>query len=302
MKKVSIIIPVYNMAGHISKTIDSALAQTHENIEVVVVDDGSTDNSPDIIKKYKDKVTYVKQENKGLCGALNTGLEVARGEFIALLDHDDIYMPEKIERQVDFFTSHPGYELVYSDGMEIDDFGNVIKDTFNSDGTFLGGHVFKELFHQMFVSGPTMMIPMSVLSKVGYFDPSCRVQDYQMALKIAYHYPIGFVDEKLYCHRSHGTNMSSNAYIMVTNELETLLTAIKNCPDIEEIVGKKAFGKRLSEAYYRAARVEMLEYKNFSKANKYLYQSVIYKPSLMACIAIAGGLLGLDFISAMKRR
>ena len=97
---VSIIIPTYNDAKYILQAVNSALAQTYKNIEIIVVDDGSTDNTKELLKNLK--INYIFQENKGLSGARNTGMKLARGKYIALLDADDFYHLERLERQVNF--------------------------------------------------------------------------------------------------------------------------------------------------------------------------------------------------------
>ena len=299
MDQVSILIPVFNMGKYLAQTIESALRQTYKNIEIIVINDGSSDRSADIALSYKDSITYVYQDNKGLCSALNTGLRIAQGDFVALLDHDDVLMPEKIERQVDVFRRNPEYGLVFTNGVRIDGAGQTIKESFFSDYV-PEGRIFKELFLRMSVSGPTMMFPRSVLDMVGDFDTDCLVQDYQMALKIAYHYPIGYLDEKLYAHRWHGANTSTNGYVMCNNELMTLLNIIDRFQDVERIVGRKSFRKRMSEVYYRAARVEMTEKRNFSKANSFLINSMKHKLSLRTSFALAGCLFGADLITKLK--
>src|SRR5215217_2153985 len=103
--KVSIVIPVYNGANFVAQAIDSALAQTYCNIEVIVVNDGSTDGGATdaIVRKYGGRVRYIVQENRGVGGALNTAISQMTGEVFTWLSHDDIHLPEKVARQLDFF-------------------------------------------------------------------------------------------------------------------------------------------------------------------------------------------------------
>lgn len=299
MEKVSILIPVFNMEKYLAQTIESALGQTYKNIEIIVINDGSSDRSSEIAQSFKDSITYFYQDNKGLCHALNSGLRIAQGDYIALLDHDDVLMPKKIEKQIEVFRRNPEYGLVFTNGVRIDGAGQIIKESFYCDDV-PEGRVFKELFLRMFVSGPTMMFPKRVLDVVGNFDTACLVQDYQMALKIAYHYPIGFLDEKLYAHRWHGANTSANGYVMCNNELMTLLTVIERFPDVVRVVGRKVFRKRMSGVYYRAARGEMTEKRNYRKANSFLLNSLKHKLSFRTSFALIGSLFGVDLISALK--
>lgn len=111
--KVSIIIPVYNDEAYVADAIESALAQTYSDIEVIVVDDGSTDRTPDILKRYEGKITVVTQENQGAGGSRNTGISASRGEYLSFLDSDDLFMPEKSGIQAYLLDEHPEAGLVY---------------------------------------------------------------------------------------------------------------------------------------------------------------------------------------------
>ncbi len=299
MKKVSILIPAYNTSKYIAKCIESALCQTYRDLEIIVIDDGSTDNTANIVQSFAPKVILLTQSNQGPSSALNSGLKIATGDYIALLDSDDYMLPEKIDKQVEYLNHQPNYGLVYTDGVWIDEKENVIKDSFNED-TFREGYIFKELFLNMFVSGPTMMIPRSVIRPVGFFDPKCREQDYQMALRIAYHYPIGYLDEKVYVYRWHDLNSSKKSYVMAESDLFALLSVINSCPGAEEIVGQETFRKRLAEVYYRAARAEITNRKNFGTAKKYLIESLKFNLNYKTFLALLASLLGLDMISPFK--
>lgn len=119
---VSVIIPAYDVEDYIGPAIESALAQCYPNVEVVVVNDGSTDSTPAVIARYAGRVVVVDQENQGLAGARNAGLRVARGEYIALLDGDDTWLPERIERLVSVLDAHPELAMVTSDSYVMEGF------------------------------------------------------------------------------------------------------------------------------------------------------------------------------------
>lgn len=113
---VSVIIPTYNSAPYIVDAIGSVLAQTYQNLEIIVVDDGSNDNTREVLVRYRDKITCLYQENRGVSAARNRGMQHAQGEFIALLDADDIWLPTKLERQLRFMFEHMDVELVSRTG------------------------------------------------------------------------------------------------------------------------------------------------------------------------------------------
>ena len=162
---VSVIIPVYNCERFLAEAIESALAQTYRPIEVIVVDDGSTDRSADIARSYEE-VHYIYQANQGPAVARNTGLAAAQGEFIAFLDHDDVWLPNKLAVQVEHLIEHPDGGL------------NVCRiENFLDPGVSLppgGGDV--PLMKEQINLG-TMVVRRDVFSQVGDFDPGYSVAD-----------------------------------------------------------------------------------------------------------------------------
>ena len=112
MPTVSVIIPTYNRRTYVQEAIDSVLAQTYPDYEIIVIDDGSTDGTDQVLHaRYGDRIRYVWQENQGESAARNRGIALARGEYIALLDSDDLWLPDKLAKQIPFLDSHPGAVL-----------------------------------------------------------------------------------------------------------------------------------------------------------------------------------------------
>jgi len=212
--KVSIIVPTYNRAHLVTETIDSILAQTVKDFELIVVDNESTDNTEEVIKSYTDgRIRYFQHQNNGLVAVnRNYGISKANGEYIAFCDDDDLWMPEKLERQVKLLDLNKELGLVYSDCYLIDENGNLKRDTLLSGSKLLRGNVFDKLFQSYnFIPMPTVMIRREVLSKVGGFDPKYIIaQDYDLWLRIAEHYPIDFTEEPLAKYRIHGGSVSRN--------------------------------------------------------------------------------------------
>lgn len=123
---VSVLIPTYNRGYILGSAIESVLAQTYRPIEIVVVDDGSTDETPDVLKRFGDAIRVIRQENRGLAGARNTGLAVARGEFIAFEDSDDFWLPWKLEAQIAFMRAVPELALTWTDMSTLDEHGALL--------------------------------------------------------------------------------------------------------------------------------------------------------------------------------
>ena len=132
---VSVVIPTYNCGRYVEEAVDSALNQTYRNLEIIVVNDGSTDDTSSRLEKYKDRVRIVSQANRGLSGARNVGIELSSGEYVAFLDSDDRWRPNKLERQLACFHELEGVDMVFSDFSAIDPDGATVADNYEI-GTF----------------------------------------------------------------------------------------------------------------------------------------------------------------------
>ncbi len=173
--KVSVIIPAYNADRFVKEAVASALAQTYKKIEVIVIDDGSTDNTRAILQPYleTDKIKYIHQSNKGLAAARNTGIKNSSGEYIALLDADDIFLPLKIEKQIDYFEKHPECDICYCDLYHFwdDEPEKLFKLNYRY---YSGDEVLPNLLKKDFIAPLTMVIRKSVFEKFGGFDENFR--------------------------------------------------------------------------------------------------------------------------------
>jgi glycosyltransferase involved in cell wall biosynthesis len=202
MPEVSVIIPTYNSAHFLPEAIDSVLAQTFRDYELIIVDDGSTDDTEEVVKRYGDKIKYLRQENRGPGPAKNTGIKNSRGPLIATLDADDKWLLDKLEVQVEYMRSHPQIGLVYGNVSTFDDRG-VITEAY--DGTHrkvYQGEVFDQLLLQNFISSITIMVRRESLEKVGMFPEDVMIsEDWHLWLRIAKEYPIGYIDRPLALYR-----------------------------------------------------------------------------------------------------
>lgn len=182
--KVSIIIPVYNGDNYVSLAIESALRQTYKNIEIIVVNDGSKDKTDKICKSYGKKIKYIKKENGGVSTALNLGIKNMTGDYFSWLSHDDLYYPEKIEKEIDYLREN---NLIYSKTIIYSDY-----DIMNAKGESLGTIKFnsselnKDSYYSILmcaINGLSLLIPKQAFKDVGMFDVNLRcVQDYKLWL------------------------------------------------------------------------------------------------------------------------
>jgi glycosyltransferase involved in cell wall biosynthesis len=221
--KVSIIIPTYNHAYFVGFAVESALAQTFTNTEVLVVDDGSVDNTRDFLAAYAGRITYIYQENRGLSAARNTGIRVACGEYIALLDADDMWVPEKLAVQMRLFDENPAAGVVSCGNVSVDNQGREVSAA-STRGS--GQFQFRRLLLGNCVSGGSnAVVKRSCFDAVGLFDESLRSsEDWDMWLRIARRYPVLFAPQVLTKIRVNASSMSAekNADTMLANELRVL--------------------------------------------------------------------------------
>lgn len=194
---VSVIICVYKGERYLREAIESALGQTHPAMEVVVVNDGSPDSSEKISRSFAGRIVYISQENRGLAPARNRGIRESSGEYIALLDQDDVWKPDKIEKQIRLFSENPNLGLVYSDFSQIDHAGRMVMERTHGS-KMKRGNVLPELYEENFVGSLTAVFPRRVLEEGGFFQEDLAFAlDWDLWLRIAKDRPIDFVDESL---------------------------------------------------------------------------------------------------------
>ena len=199
MSKVSIIIPTYQRAHFVVNAIRNAQAQTYQDIEIIVVNDGSTDETATVLAEFSEQIVLIHhQENRGLSAALNTGIRASTGQYIAYLDDDDLWLPEKLEKQVRYLEEHPNIGLLYSDGFYFSEKAGLFPTTcFRNFHPFVA-QVPSTLLLVNYVPGHTVIVRRACFDEVGLYDESLRAaEDYDMWLRIFEKYDVAFLQEPL---------------------------------------------------------------------------------------------------------
>lgn len=214
---VSVVIATYNTGRYLPETIESALAQTHPRCDLIVVDDGSTDDTVDRLAPYHARIRLLRLEHRGLAAARNAGIAASRGDFIALLDADDLWMPEKLAVQLAVARRHPTAGLIVCDGVQFDGErilaprllrGRVTELLDASPAGEISGWYHRELIECTSVSCPAQtLIPKRVLERIGPFADS-GAQDWDCNLRIAQRYPVAFHHDALVRWRYREDSMS----------------------------------------------------------------------------------------------
>lgn len=290
MTNVSVIIPTYNRAHYVRLAIESVLAQTYRDCEIIVVDDGSTDDTEARLAGLPDNVTYHRQPHSGRPAVgRNTGLRLATGEFIAFLDSDDLFVPDRLERHVARLQSEPQLAWVYSDTEYFTDNGaangGAIMAGEDKADSWSGnqpiqGRVFAALLITNFIPLSSVTVRRSCLDAVGAFDESPRltgVEDYDLWLRIAAQYDIGYVTGRLSRMRVHGQNISGGTKLGQYLGSLDALTKIATRHAALVAPYRAILRQRRSLLYLAAARA-CLRQRAWKPTTEYLARSIAANP------------------------
>ena len=270
---VSILIPLYNHEKYVEFAIKSVMNQTYKNIELIVINDGSTDNSDEIIqsllKKYKFE--YYRQENKGLIFTIEKLRNLAKGKYISLLASDDAFVNNKIEVLVDYLENNPQYSMVYSN-MHLINIEDEIIGSIKDGGK--EGFIFEDLLcGNFFINSLTTLLKKEIYLKYDY--EKGYIEDFQMWLKIAKENQIGFVDKHLSFYRvGNSLSLSSNLQKMQNAEYE-IISKYSNEPIFDEALRKwnirwlGSFGKCNKLYAIKYFLFKNISYRNFFDLNFY---------------------------------
>lgn len=254
--KVSLIIPVYNGANYLKFAIDSALKQTYKNIEIIVVNDGSTDNgkTEKLAKSYGDKIIYIYKENGGVSSALNLAIEKMTGEYFSWLSHDDTYEPNKVEAEINYLQQNGLFNkkvILYSDYFLIDTRGRLLSKAIKNHDELVQKPEYALLKGN--INGLTLLIPKSAFNEYGGFDTSLKAtQDYELWRKMARTYELVHIPELLVSTRIHARQVTNTSPKVKTEGNELYLGLINDVQKKrrEELEGSEyCFFEELAEFY-----------------------------------------------------
>jgi len=289
--QVSVIMPVYNGSNYLSSAIGSALGQTYSAIQLIIVDDCSTDNSEQIIKNYLSdaRILFIRNNtNLGVATSRNVALEYATGKFIAFLDQDDIWLPNKLELQVAAAKKHPEVGLLHSLYARIDTKGALLPEYLKLDRSQFGNssakidvdNVFEELFICNDIQPLTSLIPKKVLDEVGWFNPDLPgVDDYELWLRIARRYPIGHLQTILGYWRMHQAQQSKQGYKMLLIRLKAMNIFLSADPDAAKQVNRAAFVTRMHGMNRSAANHYFYNMQDYKTAKDYFITAIRLQPT-----------------------
>ncbi len=229
MKTISVVIPAFNSERYIAEALEAVLRQTLQPHEIIVVDDGSTDRTREVVQKFENRVKYIYQDNAGSGKARNTGTRNAKGELIAFLDSDDVWAEDHLEGLCRALVKEPEAALAYGARKWIDKNGNPVKDE-SGQTRYPSGWIFNELFNANYIGSTSAVVARKrALLKVGGFNESPvfrNAQDYDLWLRIAAKFPIVSEPNVVFHYRRHDSNRTLDNRRRILGNLAALKNAV----------------------------------------------------------------------------
>jgi len=226
---ISVIVPTYNRGAFIKEAVDSILAQKNVSMEVIVVDDGSTDATTALLGSYSGTIRYVYQAHGGVSAARNHGIRIAQHEWLAFLDSDDLWLPRKLSAQLAFLARHPDLKICQTEEIWIRNGKHMNPKKYHRKPD---GYCFPRLLEHCLISPSAVMIHRGVFEEVGFFDealPAC--EDYDLWLRIGYRHPIGLLRDPLIIKRGgHGDQLSASIPSLDRFRIQALAKLLRHEP------------------------------------------------------------------------
>jgi hypothetical protein len=301
MALVSVIIPVFNGERYIEEALDSVFAQTFRDIEVIVVNDGSTDGTEQRIQRYRGRITYHVQPNRGLSASRVEGLRLASGSLIAFLDADDVWLPGKLERQVKVACAHPEYGIITTDAEKFDESG-VTLPSLKCWYQPTSGYVMEGLLSENWIPPSAALVRRECFELVRTFDvpPPNYGEDWMMWVQIAARYQVYFIDEVLVRSRQHAASMTDRGgeiqFQGLLRNLEIMKVRVSELKVQPDLVRQAGF-----RICIHRARAD-LKALDVARARDKLRLALGYKPhALSAWGLLTAAYLPSSFLQGVKR-
>jgi glycosyltransferase involved in cell wall biosynthesis len=254
MPPVSVIVPTYNTLAYLPVAIESILNQTFADFEIILVNDGSTDGTEEWVKTLTDpRIRYVYQDNQGLSAARNTGIQLASGQYIALLDADDAWEPTKLAQQVAYLNTNPEVGMVHTWVSFMDGEGLSTGRIWKTSAT---GWALPQLLHRNDVAVLSVLVRRDCFEKIGDFDTSLRsLEDWEMWLRLAVLYPIGIIQEPLAKYRQLPGSMSRNCEVMEASFKQVIEKHFALAPEKLQFIRVRSYGAAYQCLAWKAIQV-----------------------------------------------
>ena len=255
---VSVVLAAYNRAEFLPETIDSILSQRFQNFELIVIDDGSTDETQRVLVPYASRIKYLYQQNRGPSAARNFGMRNARAEWIAFQDSDDLCLPNHLLTLHGYVRNHPDCGMVFANGSYLggpEHNRETIIPEAKSRRLMARGVQLEDLFDKSIVRLQAALMSKRCYQEVGGHDESLRISmDLDLAFRIFSRYPIAYIDEVVFSYRKHSGNISANQELRLIENIRVIEKLLEYNGNAEAMLGTGRVRSRLAYRYYRLAK------------------------------------------------
>jgi glycosyltransferase involved in cell wall biosynthesis len=255
---VSVVIATYNRANYLAETIDSVLSQSFQKFELIVVDDGSTDETRRVVAPYGSRVRYLYQENRGPSAARNLGARNASAGWISIQDSDDLCLPNHLETLYGYANKHPESGMVFANGSYLGGPAHdreTIIPAAKSRRLAEQGVRLEDFFDKSIVRLQAALISKRCYDDVGGHDESLRISmDLDLTFRLISRYPVVYLDEVVFSYRRHSGNISGNQELRLLENIRVIEKLLGQNGAAEELLGKRRVAARLAYRYYRLAK------------------------------------------------
>ncbi|NES22061.1 MAG: glycosyltransferase [Symploca sp. SIO3E6] len=276
MPKVSVVIPAYNSMAYLPETVDSVFQQTFTDFEVLIVDDGSSDGVQQWATGLVDpRVKFISQANQGVSVARNTGIAQAQGEYIALLDSDDLWEPTKLDKQVRCLDDNPQVGLVHSWIAFIDEHSQPTGRLLISSAE---GDVWQQLVERNLIPCCSVMARRCCFETTRGFDPNLRsAEDWDLWIRIAAHYPFALIKQPLAYYRLLPTSKSKNCQLVEKSLTQIIEKTFQSAPSELLYLKNRSYGYANLNLAWKSLQTVDSDYR---QSNRYRQQALVYYPQL----------------------
>ena len=279
--RVSAVIATYNRANFIREAVESILQQNFREYELILVDDGSTDDTRKVLEPYESQLRYLYQENSGPSAARNLGVRHARAPWIAFQDSDDLCKPDHLETLYAYAMAHPECGMIFANGSYLgrkEHNRETIIPTNKSHRLARDGVGLADLFEKSIVRLQASLISKKCYDAVGGHDESLRISmDLDLAFRIFMRYPVAYLDEVVFYYRKHEGNIGRNQELRLLENIRVIEKLLRDFPQARHMLGRGRVARRLAYRYYRLAKGRWKEGRK-EAAREALKQSVALSP------------------------
>jgi len=255
---VSVVIATYNRARFLRETVESVLGQRFRDFELIVVDDGSTDDTRRVLESYGKAIRFISQENRGPSAARNLGIHQARGRWISIQDSDDLCAPNHLECLVGFVERNPNCGMVFANGAYLEGPEHnreTIIPKEKSRRLERQGVRLVDLFDKSIVRLQAALMSKECLQSMGGLDENFRIcMDLDLSFRLFMHYPVAYLDQVVFFYRKHEGNIGRNQELRLLENIRIIEKLVREFPRAQDLLGRNRISRRLAYRYYRLGK------------------------------------------------